>query len=58
MHPTNSLELSKIIRKLKSKTSSGYDGISNNIIKELKTALLSPLEIIINMSLQTGIFPE
>ena len=58
LYPTNSLELSKIIRKLKSKTSSGYDGISNNIIKELETALLLPLEIIINMSLQTGIFPE
>ena len=58
LYPTNSLELSKIIRKLKSKTSSGYDGISNTIIKELETALLLPLEIIINMSLQTGIFPE
>ena len=58
LNPTNSLELSKIIRKLKSKTSSGYDGISNNIIKELESALLLPLEIIINMSLQTGIFPE
>ena len=58
MQPTNSSELSKIICKLKCKTSSGYDGISNTIIKELEATLVGPLEIIINMSLQTGIFPE
>ena len=58
LQPTDSLELSKIIRNLKNKTSSGYDGISNNIIKELEATLVGPLEIIINMSLQTGIFPK
>ena len=50
-------EISKIIKKLKPKNSSRHDNISNKILKELKHSLLVPLEIIINQSLSSGIFP-
>ena len=55
--PCTISEISKIIKKLKPKSSSGYDNISNKILKELESSLLVPLEIIINQSLSSGIFP-
>ena len=48
----------KIIEHLKNKTSTGTDGISNNLIKTAKNELIKPLTIIINQMLHTGIFPE
>ena len=40
------------------KASSGYDDISNSLLKPIKTAILTPLSIIFNLSLKEGIFPE
>ena len=40
------------------KTSSGYDCVSNNLVKSLKNSLLRPLEIIFNRSMRSGIFPN
>ena len=40
------------------KNSSGYDNISNILLKELKPCLLKPLSFIFNKSITTGIFPE
>lgn len=51
-------QLSKVIDSLKNKSSSGYDEIPINIIKEAKTALIKPLLHVINSSLITGIYPE
>ena len=50
--------LGKIIDNLPSKNSSGYDMISLKLLKILKAPLLSPLTIIINQMLNTGIFPN
>ncbi len=51
-------QISKIIDKLKPKTSSGYDGISTKLLQTIKSAILKPITIIINQMLTTGIFPD
>ena len=47
-----------IIYNLKSKNSSGNDDISNRLLKSIKCEISKPLTIIINQSLETGIFPD
>ena len=49
---------SKLIKGLNSKTSFGYDGISTKLLKSLESVLVRPHTLIINQSLNTGIFPE
>ena len=51
-------DINKIIDKLKSKTSTGIDGISNKILKGIKSAIIEPLTLIINQIFTTGIFPH
>ena len=51
-------EIHKHIDKLPSKNSSGYDKISNILLKRIKMSISKPLSIIFNQSLQTGQFPE
>ena len=50
--------VSKVIDSLKPKTSAGPDNISNNLIKIIKQEIVPSLSIIINQSLETGIFPD
>jgi len=50
--------VAKIIDKLKPKSSSGIDGISNKILKMIKNEILHPFTLIINQSLENGIFPD
>ena len=47
----------KIISKLRNKTSSGFDSISNKCLKQMKEPLLYPLTFLINLSLKTGYIP-
>ena len=56
--PTCAVEIENIIGNLKSKTSSGWDGISNKLLKEVKHVLAYPLSVIFNKSLVYGVFPE
>ena len=56
--PITKLEIEKIIKKLEPKKSSGHDGISNKLIKDLCDVISHPLTLIFNQSLQTGIFPS
>ena len=51
-------EIRKFIENLPSKNSSGYDGISNNLLKGIKFAIIAPLTKIFNLSVSTGEFPE
>ena len=46
------------MRSLRTKGSSGHDGISTKLLKSLSPGLIKPLTLIINQSLITGIFPE
>ena len=58
MTPCSQKEISELIQKLPSKTSSGYDNISNVLLKDIGRYIVSPLTIIFNESLTMGIFPE
>ena len=40
------------------KSSSGYDGISNKMLKYIKKEMSKPLTLIINQMLESGIFPS
>ena len=54
----NEREVLSIINKLKNKTSSGKDGISNKLLKSIKLEISEAIAIIINQSILTGIFPD
>ena len=56
--PTDKTEIENLINKLENKNSSGYDKISNTILKRLRASIIIPLEIIFNKSLESGIFPQ
>ena len=47
-----------IIKKMEGKCSSGIDELSNKLLKSITYEISKPLAIIINQSLETGIFPE
>ena len=51
-------EVLLIIKKLQNKKSSGFDNISNSIIKQTGDILASPLSMIINDCTREGIFPD
>jgi len=51
-------EIEKIIKSLKSKNTSGYDKISNCIIKLSSPFIISPLTHISNAALNSDIFPD
>ena len=56
--PTDTGGIRSLIMNLPAKNSSGYDGISNNLLKKLCPILLDPLEKIFNKSLNEGVFLE
>ena len=47
-----------IIKQMEGKCSSGIDELSNKLLKSITYEISKPLAIIINQSLETGIFPE
>ena len=51
-------DVSKIINKMKPKSSAGYDIISSKLLIQIGDIIACPLSIIINQSLCTGIFPK
>ena len=57
LHPTNKGEIRALINKLPNKHSSGFDDISNYLLKKICSEILTPLELIFNNSLTTGKFP-
>jgi len=56
--PLTEIEVIDIIKSLKHKNSSGYDGISNNILKHCVNEISKPMTFIFNNSLMTGVFPD
>ena len=56
--PVLETEVISIIKSLKSKNTTGYDGISNKILKHCAHIIRKPLTYICNRSLTTGIFSE
>ena len=58
LSPTCSTEIDQIIRSMQNKKSSGYDNISNQMLKWLRPVITKPLSIIFNKSLEHGVFPN
>ena len=58
LEPCTPNEIKNIIRDLPYKTSSGYDNISNVLLKKLSSSVQNPLSITFNKSLTEGKFPE
>ena len=58
MTPCSQKEILELIQKLPAKTSSGYDNISNVLLKDIGYYIVSPLTVIFNESLMMGIFPD
>ena len=58
MKPTDEREIYEIINKLGSNKSPGYDGIHPGLIKKVANEILSPLSIVFNISISTGIVPD
>ena len=56
--PTSQAELDRLINNLPNKSSCGYDNINNILLKKLSKELLTPLTIIYNTSMTTGVFPS
>ena len=51
-------EIKKIVQKLKNKTSSGFDGVSNCLLKEIYDSIKVPLCYMFKESLRLGEFPN
>ena len=58
MRPVSSLEIEKLINNLPNKKSSGYDNLSNVLLKQIKNSIIYPLTIISNHSITDGEFPH
>ena len=58
LRPVSDLDVVDIINSLKASNACGFDGISNNLLKECKYALTNVLTVLINLSMEKGIFPE
>ena len=58
MQPTTESEVLKLIGSLPNKSSSGFDEISNIILKEIKIEIAPILVYVFNESIVKGIFPE
>ena len=56
--PTNEDEVLKIIKRLGSRKSAGHDDIKSDVIKQVAKEIASPLTMIFNTSLSTGIVPD
>ena len=57
-NPCSVEEVCSLVRELPAKRSSGFDDVSNILLKELIPYLCEPLCILINRSLENGIFPD
>ena len=58
MYPTDSYEVSKILKAMQAKKSTGHDGISTKILKSILEGITEPIAKIINSSLSEGIVPD
>ena len=56
--PTNSTTVTKIINELKTRHSTGPDGLSTKLLQYIKEPLTEAITITLNQSLNTGNFPE
>jgi hypothetical protein len=58
LFPTNAMEVINIVSALQNKQSFGFDCIPVNIMKSCISYIAEPIAVIINSSLDTGVFPD
>ena len=58
IEPTDEHEVTTMITNMKTKHSSGIDGISSYMLKCIKHAIAKPLAILINKSIDEGVVPN
>ena len=51
-------KIKSVLNNFKPKTSCGDDGISMKLLKVISDSIISPLAILVNQSLLTGVFPH
>jgi len=51
-------EVAKAIHQLKAKKSSGIDGVSQELLKQVASVIIVPLTLVINKSISSGVFPH
>lgn len=56
--PTNEYEINSLIESLQNDKAAGIDELNNVLIKIIKDEIASPLAIIFNQSILSGIFPD
>jgi hypothetical protein len=57
LQPINRRGIIRIIKSLKSSRATGWDGLSNDLLKLIGELVAEPLVFMINLSFRTGIFP-
>lgn len=58
LHPTDESEIASLITQLNNDSAPGPDNLNVRLIKKIKTAIIQPLTVIFNLSLESGIFPD
>jgi len=58
INPVSENEIEKVVKNLKGKCSSGFDGVTDFIVKKCVQFIKKPLADICNTSFASGIFPE
>jgi hypothetical protein len=58
LRPTDEFEVASFIRKLKSGSASGLDGITTDLIKMCISHLAEPITYLCNLSITSGNFPD
>ncbi len=56
--PTDTIEISDIIHKMKPKQSSGHDELTPHLVIQLAGELSQPISMLINMSIQSSVVPN
>lgn len=57
-HPTDSSEISKIIKQLKEESAPGNENIKATLLKRCLDSVVDPLAHIVNLSFSSGVFPD
>ena len=58
LSPTDPQEILGIIKTIKPKSSSGYDGLTSKLLKKIQEPLSVPLSDLINRSISEGVCPD
>ena len=58
LHEVHEDNVRNIIKRMKNKGSTGFDAMSNLLLKSLKECLIRPITDIVNTSIRTGVVPD